>query len=95
MIPSIEALIRYHQTQEDSLRHLGEPWVVIDMKNILQLGQVDNVQGDRYILRDERTDYRHGPHLAYDFTFMEMIMRETYDTYWAGTPIDLCKFGKP
>jgi hypothetical protein len=77
------------------VRHLGEPWVVIDMKKILQSGQVDNVQGDKDILRDDMTYYRDGPHLASDSTFMEMIMRVTYDTYWAGYPVDLCEFGAP
>jgi hypothetical protein len=39
MLPSIEALIRCHRTQEDCVRHLGEPWAIIDMTKILQSEQ--------------------------------------------------------
>lgn len=46
-------------------------------------------------MRDDKTYYRDDPHLAYDSTFMDMIMRATYDTYWAGNPLDLCEFGAP
>jgi hypothetical protein len=65
------------------------------MKKILHLEHVDNAQVDKGRLRDDVIYYRDGPYLVFESTFRQMVMRVTYDTYWAGNSENLYEFEAP